>query len=338
LTGLSTFLIVGISVVCALAILIAGRFLIIFADVLAHKTKMGHAVVGTLFLAIITSLPEITATVTAMHLDNASLAVNNLIGGIVMQTFILALADAFCAKKPITSHRFPPLVMILALFLILQLAVATSGFAVGEFVVFRGFGIWALCLFLIYIALLIVMHRMPGVSDNLSYSPRGEKQRQWVMRSNVWFFSFAFLFLAAVALFAGSVVTTGIDVLSVRLGINAGFLGATVLALITSLPEISTTFYAVRMGGNTLAFTNIFGSNVLMMALIFLADVLSPTPVIAQLKMQPLFLCGMAVIVTLCYVFGMVRKCKRKLFGMGRDSFAVICVTIICYFLLYFVT
>lgn len=333
---LSTLFICLITVVCAFAILVAGRFLIIFADAFGIKTKIGHALIGSFFLALITSLPEIVATVTAMGLGNASLAVNNLLGGVLMQTFILALADAFGAKKPITARRFPAIVPVMGLFLVVQLGVAAVGFSVGEFVVFRGFGIWPLLLALLYLAIFVVIHKMPGYSDELKFTPRGERQKKWALSCNNWLFGSCFLFFAAVVLIAGAIVTAGIDELSLRFHINAGFLGATVLALITSLPEISTTFYAVRAGGTTLAFTNIFGSNALMLALVFLADMLSPTSVVNQLKTQPVILSGLAIIATVCYVLGMVVKSSRKWLGMGIDSFFVVLTTIAGFVLVYF--
>lgn len=333
---LSTQFIAIIFVLCAFAILIAGRFLIIFADVLADRTKFGHALVGTLFLAFITSLPEIVATVTAMQLNNPSLAVNNLIGGILMQTFIVALADWFCARKPITCYRIAPIVIVMALFLVLQLAVCAVGFTVGEFFKVRGFGLWPIIVVLLYFSIFIFIHKMPGADDTLQLSPRGQMHREWVRKSNPWMFAFSFFFFAAVVLIAGSLVTASVDEIGKRTGVNSGFLGATLLAFVTSLPEVSTTFYAIRVGGATLAFSNIFGSNMLMLALLFLADMLSPTSIFNQLKIQPVLLAAMAMIATVCYALGMIIKGQRKWFGMGVDSFFVVITALAGFVLLYF--
>ena len=61
--------------------------------------------------------------------------------------------------------------------------------------------------------------------------------------------------------------------LSEQTGLGASFIGATLLASSTSLPELSTTITAVRIGSYDMAVANIFGSNLIMVALILPADV-----------------------------------------------------------------
>lgn len=58
----------------------SGRNLAIYADWISHRFKVGPAFVGALLLAFVTSLPELTTTITTSSIGNAPLAVNNLLG------------------------------------------------------------------------------------------------------------------------------------------------------------------------------------------------------------------------------------------------------------------
>ena len=85
----------AIFVVLACAIWIAGTRLTIYADAISDKFRIGKAFTGLVFLAIVTELPEIVTTITAAISGNALLIMNNMFGGIVMQTAILGVADFF---------------------------------------------------------------------------------------------------------------------------------------------------------------------------------------------------------------------------------------------------
>jgi cation:H+ antiporter len=56
-------------------------------------------------------------------------------------------------------------------------------------------------------------------------------------------------------------------------GISSGFIGTSLVAIVTSLPEMVATFAAVRLGAFDLAVGNLFGSNAFNMAILFLADI-----------------------------------------------------------------
>lgn len=56
-------------------------------------------------------------------------------------------------------------------------------------------------------------------------------------------------------------------------GISTTFIGTSLVAITTSLPELVTTFAAVRLGAFDLAVGNLFGSNAFNMCVMFFADV-----------------------------------------------------------------
>jgi len=97
--------IIGFSI-AAVVIIIAGLFLTNSADTISklkiNGAPLGGSFVGSLFLAIVTSLPELVATIGALKLGAYNMAIGNIFGSNIYNIFILFLADIFFRKGSIT--------------------------------------------------------------------------------------------------------------------------------------------------------------------------------------------------------------------------------------------
>jgi len=123
------------------------------------------------------------------------------------------------------------------------------------------------------------------------------------------------------------VLVTSAEAIAVQSGLGASFIGVTVLAAATSMPEISTTFAAVRLGAYTMAISNIFGSNLIMLALLLPADMLYREGTLLAAAGRPELLALIfGLMVTAIYVAGMLVRRKPKVLGMGLDSALVLAV------------
>lgn len=69
-----------------------------FAETIAIETGLSSSFVGTIFLAVTTSLPEVIVSVAAVRMNSVDLAVGNILGSNIFNIFILFLDDIFYTK------------------------------------------------------------------------------------------------------------------------------------------------------------------------------------------------------------------------------------------------
>lgn len=90
----------------AAAIVVVGAALWLprLAAELARQTGLGQAFVGSLFVAITTSLPEIVVSLTAVRIGALDLGVANILGSNLFNLLILGLDDAFYRRGPLLAE------------------------------------------------------------------------------------------------------------------------------------------------------------------------------------------------------------------------------------------
>jgi cation:H+ antiporter len=315
----------------AAAIWVAGVRLAACAEEVAQRTGLGQAFVGALLLGGVTSLPEAGTTVSASALGNAPLAVNNIFGGIALQVAVLALADWAARGRALSSRVTDDTALLQAPLLIGVLCVAVAGMLLPD-VLWLGVGAWSAAVLGAAVIAFYLIHRhaVPGRwtprheerQDRRSTAPHGDASAM----SNR---ALTALLLAAAAaiLVAGWALASSADVLAEVTGLGSSFVGAVGVAIATSLPEITTTLAAVRLGAYTLAYANIFGANILDAAIIFLADVVYPGPPVLNEVGRASAIAGLlGIALTSILLVGIVRRRRQVIAGIGLDSVAVLVV------------
>jgi cation:H+ antiporter len=97
-----------------------------------------------------------------------------------------------------------------------------------------------------------------------------------------------------------------------------------VLAVATSLPEISTGLQSVRQGDDQLAISDIFGGNAFLPVLFLLATLLSGRTVLPQAQATDIYLTAVGMLLTAVYIAGLLFRPARRIAGMGIDSLVVL--------------
>jgi cation:H+ antiporter len=91
-------------VIASVAVVAAGIWLPFIAKDLAAAMAWEQSFVGTLFVAAVTSAPEVVVTVAALRMGAVDLAIGNLFGSNLFNIAILAIDDLFYLPGPLLAH------------------------------------------------------------------------------------------------------------------------------------------------------------------------------------------------------------------------------------------
>jgi len=321
---------IAVFLVCAVGVWFAGAKLTYLADALADRLNLAKSLVGLLFLSLATSLPEVATTLVAAAQQNADLVLSNLFGGIALQTAILGTADLW-ARGAITNYPRKANHALEATLLVSILAIAQVILLLGDPVAFGFVGLGSITVGVAYGAAIWLLRRYDGENDwvpvdlpdptdatgPLSLAPKTETAtRVMGVRSFV---------ACLVILVLGILLVTSAEVIAEKSGLGTGFIGVTLLAGATSLPELTTTITAVRMGAYTMAISNIFGSNLIMLVLVLPADALFVTgPIMRGVSATVTLAICFGIIVTTIYLIGLIVRRKARIGKLGIDSVLVL--------------
>jgi cation:H+ antiporter len=338
LSSLSTPLLVLVFVAGAGATWAAGIFLSDTTDSLDRRLKLGDALGGLILLAIAGTLPEIAIVASAALGGHLDLAVGNLIGGIAIQTLVLVVLDFAVGPARPLSYLVGSLLPVLeALLVVVVLATVLAGAALPASVNLGGASPTSFAAVALWLGGLWIVHRAqkePMWKVDAPGSQRGRKSRRephpaerrpYANRSTA-FVAAVFGLASAVTLGAGVALQSSGNVLADRIGLQGAIFGATVLAVATALPEISSGIAAVRLGDNGLAVGDILGGNSFQVTLFLLADVLAGTPVIVAARHSDVWLGGAGLLMTAIVATAVVARPRRKFFRLGVDSIALVLI------------
>ncbi|MFD3000455.1 sodium:calcium antiporter [Pontibacter toksunensis] len=342
---------IGIFVLAGALVWGAGVRLSKYADKIIEKTGVSEVFIGTLGLAVITSLPEVATTVSAALANNVSMAVNNLFGSIALQITILAVGDAIIRNSSLSGSLENPVSRLQAICLSFLLAVAAIAILYKDFAIFH-VGLWSVVLFILYVALFyiinyfkkmkwwltepaeresigkvkaIVSKRVEEIEEEEEADDeenKGEEKLSEVIMSKLG----AFFLLSAIAILVGGYfVANTADIIANQTGIGSGFMGFFFVGLTTSLPELSTTISAAKLKRYRMAFSNIFGTNLLNVGLVLLADLLYfEGPALDEVGNFAAAGAILGILLTSIYQIGLTIKFRKAFFRLGLDSILVI--------------
>lgn len=339
MSGLASPLVVAIFAAGGVATWAAGVVLSKATDALDVRLGLGDELGGLLLLAIAGSLPEVAITVSAVAQGNLGLAAGNLIGGIAVQTMVLVVCDAVAGReRPLTflvgalTPVLEGMLVVLVVSGVLMGALLSPSTAIGGVVSPASIAIVVSWLVGVYV--INRVRKDPRWSVSMPGSRPGRRHRREAHPERVHPFSRAstpqvvgiFVAGCVVTLVAGFFLALSGGALADRAGINGVIFGATFLAAVTAIPEISSGIAAVRLGDNALAIGDIFGGNAFQVCLFVVADVVAGTPVLPTAGLLNSWLASLGVALTAIYAMGIVGRPYRCIARLGPDSILALVV------------
>ena len=236
-------LLAAISLLIGLFVLVrAGDVFVEGAAQLARSLKMSSVVIGAIVLGFGTSAPELVVSTIAALRGNAALGVGNIVGSNVANLSLVLGVAALVTPIALSSsviRRQAPLSIA---------AVIAFAAAVSDGKLSRSDGT---ILLVLLVAAMIILVRTPEEG-----SPTHVGVPKTVSRSLLW----SLLGLGGV-LAGAQLAVSGATKLAESWGLSGGFIGFSLVALGTSLPELVTAVAAARKKEAGLIVGNLFGSN-----------------------------------------------------------------------------
>jgi cation:H+ antiporter len=311
-----------------LAVVVAGAGVVLAhaADAIAEATGLGRLLVGSIALAAATSLPELSVDIAAVRAGHADLAAGDLLGSSLMNLLILAVID-LCRRngrkmlsREAASHALSATLGI-ALTGLAGCAILTAGH-VPTAEVLRISG-WSWAILFAY----LLGARMLFLDLRISARIAAETTPDVVVRTGSPGKSVAMFAVAAlVLLVAGPRLATSANALADRSGLGGTFIGTTLVALTTSLPELVASLAAVRMGAPDLAIGNVFGSNAFNMTLFAALDAAQTGPLFSAVSPVHAVTAFAVVVATAIAVLGQLYHVEERLPVIEPDALLVIVV------------
>jgi cation:H+ antiporter len=277
-------------VVASTAVVGAGVLLARSGDRIAERTGLGGLLIGMVLVAGATSLPEIAVDVAAALGNAPDLAIGDLLGSSMANMALLAIVDL--VHRGQVWHRVGSGHARTAAIAIALTAIAVMAI-LRPFDVHVGWvGIESVVIFVSFVSLVAWTRRstIAGLIEEQSgpeepagpgrpASGRAAGGTLRAIRSDLVVFGLG----ALVIVVAAPVLVSSAEGIAETTGLGQTAVGATFLALTTSLPELSTVLVAARIGAFDLAVGTVLGSNAFNMAVILLVDVAYlPGPVLAH--------------------------------------------------------
>ncbi|MDY3872780.1 MAG: calcium/sodium antiporter [Roseburia lenta] len=215
------------------------------ASGLARKLGIPQLVIGLTIVAMGTSLPEAAVSISAALRGNAEITIGNIVGSNILNILIILGVTALIATLKVADStvRYEIPFMIVVTFVLLWL-----GYTGGQVTRLEGIILWVL--FLLYLRYLYMMAKK-GKEE--------EREAEQLSTAKI----IGLILAGVVMIVAGSnFAVEGASNLAKALGISQRFIGLTIVALGTSLPELVTSVSAARKHNADIAIGNIVGSNI----------------------------------------------------------------------------
>jgi cation:H+ antiporter len=328
-------LLLVVFVAAAAGVWVAGIWLSRTTDALDHRLGIGEALGGLILLAIVTNLPEIAITATAALRHDLGIAIGNILGGIAVQTVVLVLLDVFGlgVRAALTFVAATLQLVLEAALVVAVLVVSVMGTQLPTWLTRARLDPASVLIAVLWIAgLWLIGHAQRGLpwheegaAPGGQRAPRGQAKRSASERMPGTTRTIAIFSVSALVTLAGGIILerSG-ERIAAHLNMTGVLFGATVLAVATALPEISTGLESVRSGDYQLAVSDIFGGNAFLPVLFLVASLLSGDAVLPQAQATDIYLTALGVLLTVVYIYGLVFRPRRLVARMGVDSLAVL--------------
>jgi cation:H+ antiporter len=272
----------------------AGNLFVNSACSIARGLGIPRAVIGLTLVSLATTVPEFITSTTAAGLGNVEIAYGNAVGTCIFNAAAIVGIAALIIAIPVAKHQLHEGWVMLGFGALVTLLALDGGLSRVE-------GLLLLLIMVAFLALITRRESKNRVSNKIK--PSGESLRRPA----------ALFLLGAVGIVIGSrlLIYAGVGIATL-IGVSEAAIGFTIVAIGTSIPELTTAIISAAKKVPELSLGNIIGANILDLSWVLgMAAVINPLPADAQTThlSNPIMLLIMGVILSAMVVR---RKLTRK--------------------------
>lgn len=257
-----------------------------YGDVLSKQTKISTAFVGGLLIAAITSLPEFVTSISAVILDNPSLSFGDILGSNMFNIFALAIYNLLFFKRFIFSNSKSTflyecvILLIEYIFILLNLRILTT-----------------IVLFILYFLYAFKVSKSENKEEKID-----KKEKHPLIK---------FIFVGIILIILSILLTLQADKLThIYPHISSSTIGAILLGITTSLPEVVSTFALIKYDNFDMAIANILGSNIFNFLVLSISDLFNDKSIYNMVDINSkMYLYG-GILVTIVLLISLIKKNK----------------------------
>lgn len=212
----------------------------------ADKFGIPQIIIGLTIVAFGTSAPEAAVSITAAISGNGGISIGNVVGSNILNILIIlgltAVIKPVLVDKSMIRVQIPFMIGITILLFVL-------GYFGKEIGLIDGIIMWAV--FLCFLAYLVQVVR----KENVEVEEKSKNKKLWKL-------IVATIVGLVIIVWGSNVTVDAAKSLARMMGLSERFIGLTIVALGTSLPELCTSVVAAKLGKADIAVGNIVGSNI----------------------------------------------------------------------------
>lgn len=288
--------------VVGFVLLIKGAdWLVAGSATIAKKNNVSNLVVGLTIVSMGTSMPELIVNVLASSKDAPQIAIGNILGSNIANILLILGVAAFIYPIKIKESTVFSEIPYSIIALLLVAFVANSNlFGSHNNSINQIDGIILMAFFGLFVAYIIRLAKN-GSADMIDDIP-DEKITTGK--------SFLMVLLGMIGLFfGGQWVVNGAIAAAEHFGLSEAFIGLTVVAIGTSLPELVTSAVAAYRKNTDIAMANIIGSNIFnLLWVLGISAIIKPMSFDSSLNADILILLGASCLILFSLVTGKVKN------------------------------
>lgn len=229
-----------------------------YADALNRQTKVGSLLIGGLILAAITSFPELITALAAIYINNIGLAIGDILGSNAFNLLIISVLNIvfvkhFFMKK--ISPKYGYLIGLIIIVYFLLLYIVNGSLATHEIL-----SLMSLVILLIYVVFVVFLSKIKIKEPSV----KGNEVKNVIYK---------FIFTGMILIIISVGLTMQADkIFRLNTMFSSSTIGAFLLGITTSLPEVATTYALIAIGSYNLGFANIIGSNAFNFCILVICD------------------------------------------------------------------